>query len=287
MLRYAALFIGLVTLAAPVPGRAETVTCQEITTLPTVISTGGTYCLRRNLSTSITSGAAITIAANNVALDCNNRKIGAREGGLATQATGIFGNGVQNVTIQNCSIRGFYRGIWIHDGAFVHVERNRLDLNTHAGIDINAPGSLIKDNMVFDTGGSTVSNGAVPFGINAVQDSDIMGNHIVGVVAPTGSTSAVMGIYVHESDGGSVTGNRIRHMVPGTGGSGHGIIVGGGNSRAFVDGNFINMIRTGTTAGAIHCTTTQSLATNNRVVGMGASAIPVTGCADGGGNKVN
>ena len=267
----------------PATARAETTVCTEISALPAVISTGGTYCLKKNLSTNITSGAAITIAANNVTLDCNGRKIGAREGGLATQAIGIFSGATQNTVLENCSIRGFYKGIWII-GDFVTVQDNRLDLNTRAGIDLNGAGSLVRRNRIFDTGGSTISNGAVPFAINVTGDSDVIDNIIVGVL---GTGSAVLGIYVHESDGGSVTNNRIRQLIPANGYSAVAISAGGNNNRAIVDGNYIDIFGSGAQGYGITCSSTQSLATGNRIVGSANNGNPIQGCQNAGDNRVN
>ena len=47
-----------------------------ITSPPYVIATQGVYCLTGNLSTSITTGSAIEIQANNVTLDLNGFKLG-------------------------------------------------------------------------------------------------------------------------------------------------------------------------------------------------------------------
>ena len=46
-----------------------------IDSLPATITTQGTWCLRGDLATSVTSGNAITIATNNVTIDCmGNRR---------------------------------------------------------------------------------------------------------------------------------------------------------------------------------------------------------------------
>jgi hypothetical protein len=47
-----------------------------IDSVPAVIATQGTWCLRKDLSTAQTSGNAIEIAANNVVIDCNDFKLG-------------------------------------------------------------------------------------------------------------------------------------------------------------------------------------------------------------------
>src|SRR5688572_11518098 len=52
-----------------------------IDTLPATIGTQGTWCLRNNLTSSLASGAAISIATNNVVLDCNGFKIGGLSAG--------------------------------------------------------------------------------------------------------------------------------------------------------------------------------------------------------------
>src|SRR5690606_25516601 len=52
-------------------------TCTSfIPSLPTVITSQGTWCLDKNLGTAITGGNAITVATNNVTIDCNGFKIG-------------------------------------------------------------------------------------------------------------------------------------------------------------------------------------------------------------------
>src|SRR5690606_3370431 len=97
-------------------------------------STQGTWCLRKNLATNITSGAAIAIATNNVTIDCNDFKIGGLAAGDGSSARGIQGHGRQNATVRHCNVRGFYYGIYISGGAGHLVEDNRLDNNLYFGI---------------------------------------------------------------------------------------------------------------------------------------------------------
>ena len=47
-----------------------------ISSLPVTITTQGVWCLDRDLSTSNSAGPAVTIATNNVTVDCNGFKIG-------------------------------------------------------------------------------------------------------------------------------------------------------------------------------------------------------------------
>ena len=63
-----------------------------ITSLPAVISSQGTWCMKQDLATAVTSGFVITVATNNVTIDCNNFKLGGLAAGAGTQASGIFAN---------------------------------------------------------------------------------------------------------------------------------------------------------------------------------------------------
>src|SRR5688500_5888635 len=114
-IRFLALCLGTVAVLLafhPREARAETYqTCAGfIDALPATITTQGVWCLRKDLGTAMASGAAITIATNNVTIDCNNFKVGGLAAGAGTQAVGIQVSGKQNATIRNCAIRGFYRG---------------------------------------------------------------------------------------------------------------------------------------------------------------------------------
>ncbi len=59
------------------------------------------WCLRKDLTTSMTSGRAISIATNNVTIDCNDFKIGGLGAGNASTATGIYTYGRQNITVRH------------------------------------------------------------------------------------------------------------------------------------------------------------------------------------------
>ncbi|MDN5781750.1 MAG: hypothetical protein L0H23_06975, partial [Luteimonas sp.] len=61
-----------------------------IDSVPATISSQGVWCMRKDASTAITSGNAITISANNVVIDCNHFKIGGLAAGNASDAYGIL-----------------------------------------------------------------------------------------------------------------------------------------------------------------------------------------------------
>ena len=180
-----------------------------IDSLPATISTQGVWCLRKNLTTSMTAGAAITIAANNITIDCNEFKIGGLAAGNGSEAYAIYAEDRMNATIRNCGIRGFARGIWLYGGGGSHnIEHNRLDQNYYAGILINgSDGNRVFDNRVFDTGGSP--SGGVAIGIQV--DGDAIDN-TVNTVFGLQANMIAYGIVVH-GIGSEARGNRVRNLL--------------------------------------------------------------------------
>src|SRR5688500_7900792 len=82
---------GLLALAPGASRAAESYdNCTGfIDSLPAVITKQGTWCMRKDLSTAIDTGNAITVATNNVTIDCNDFKIGGLAAGVDTLAHGI------------------------------------------------------------------------------------------------------------------------------------------------------------------------------------------------------
>src|SRR4249919_759306 len=64
-----------------------------ITSVPAVITTQGTWCLKNDLSTALTGIVAIKINTNNVTIDCNDFKLGGTAGGMGTGSLGIVAEG--------------------------------------------------------------------------------------------------------------------------------------------------------------------------------------------------
>lgn len=165
-MRYAthALFLlasTLALLALPVAGARAAQSYDSCTgfinSLPATLSTSGVWCLRKDLSTAITSGAAITVATNNVTLDCNDFKVGGLGAGAASQTTGVRAVDRQNVTVRHCSVRGFLKGIDLDEGAGQLVEDNNLDNNLLLGIRVSTYSGVVRNNRVTDTGGATAT----------------------------------------------------------------------------------------------------------------------------------
>jgi parallel beta-helix repeat protein len=180
-----ALLIG----AAPAPAGP----CTAITTLPAVITVQGVYCFTGNLETAMTSGDAILISTNNVVLDLNGFKLGGLAAGTATTAQGIHALNARNVTIKNGTVRGFFVGI-VSDQTIVNasegniVEDIRADRNTNSGIIVNGPASIIRNNAVIATGGTTQSIDAVGIAVEG-RGTRVLNNDVIQVVKQDGGTA--------------------------------------------------------------------------------------------------
>jgi hypothetical protein len=151
--------VGMAAWAAGA-GADETLYCRHyITALPATITQPGHYCFFRNLSTPMTSGIAITIAADFVWLDLNNFALDGSAAGMGTLAKGIFSENHKYVTVRNGIVRGFIAGIEL-EGNYLTVEDIRADRNTRSAISIvsAAAGNVARRNRITNTGGTTFLN---------------------------------------------------------------------------------------------------------------------------------
>ena len=213
--KLAALLLVLVALVlGTASAQAETVNCTHITALPAVITVQGVYCFTSDLSTAMTTGNAIDIQTNNVILDLNGFKPGGLAAGNGTQTNGIFASGRQNITIKNGTIRGFLNGISIERNAGSvsqgHVvEDIRADHNTSMGISVFSGSTIVRNNQVVATGGTTVFGADVnAFGI--IVDGTglrVLNNDVINTVKQGVGTAT--GIYLVFVRGALVVNNRI------------------------------------------------------------------------------
>lgn len=233
-----------------------------ITSLPTTIATQGVWCLDRDLSTAISSGNAITVTTNNVTIECNHFKIGGLAAGPGTSAFGIRAIARLNTTVRNCNLRGFVTAVYLV-GAGHLVEGSRFDGNTFSGIHLEGPGSMARNNLVLDTGGSTMDLGFAA-GIWAEYGTDVVDNSISGV-AGSGVNAGVAGIYTAHNGEGSVIGNRLRGLVASGTGFTRGIQNVGDSGRTAIRDNTIQGPGAGT---GITCNSTQGSAQNNVIAGF-------------------
>ena len=252
-----------------------------ITSIPAVITSQGTWCLKQDLATAMTSGRAIDVQANNVTIDCNGFKIDGLAAGLSTFAQGISSDNRLNTTVRRCSVSGFLNGIIMEPtstscGGHV-VEDNRLDGNRLTGIQVLCDGSLIRRNRVFDTGRSTLYFAA--YAIVARYSVDVLDNVIANVTSFSASDYAT-GIWVYQDDG-RVSGNRIRGLGPNGGGVGTERAIYSQASGRMVMRNNDMMGNAGSGSQGMNCDSTTVRAKDNVIIGFQTD---FSGCSDDGGN---
>ena len=274
-----AVILVLLLPAAAVRAAPSLDTCVGyVDSLPATISTQGTWCLRNHLSTAITTGAAITIATNNVVLDCNDFRIGGLAAGDTTLTIGVLAEDRQNVTVRNCGIRGFNSGIDISgSGTAGHlVEDNRLDQNTRNGLRMSGANYVVRRNRNVDTGGrpaAGLTNAIVSFGTDSIiEDNQIAG---VTVTATNGYTTGIQLGARTVARGNTVTG-----LVPK--GLGTSVAITANSGTAVIRDN--QLLSTPVAFAAINGGNSTSLCSGNLAIGFAAV---FEACIDAGGNVAN
>jgi len=255
----------LLVLAATYPARGAQSydNCSGfIDSVPAVVTTQGVWCLRADLATALTSGSAITVATNNVTIDCNGFKLGGLAAGPGTEAKGITALSRLNVTVRDCNIRGFSYGVEIVAGSGHVLEDTRLDGITYIAALMVADASTVRRNAIIDTGGSSFFTvGAYAIVANGVA-VDIIDNAIHGVQG-SGPDAFAHGILMGGGTDGSIRGNRVRGLVPNGAGESHGIQLGAASRTIVRD----NDLQGPTAAGSvgIRCLSNAATAYNNVV----------------------
>ena len=172
--------------------------------------------------TRINSGAAIWINADQVTIDCNGFALDDLAAGSQTGAAGVTSYGYSEIKVRNCTILGFGFGISVTGGASPKgghvIENNRLSRNRFGGISVEGYGSIIRDNVVANTGGAP--GGSSASGISASGRVDIIDNVVDGMFGDS-SLAAFQTIGIYYADAGSVNavigaqirGNRVRNLT--------------------------------------------------------------------------
>ena len=270
------LLAGLFAAPTPIHAAQSYDNCTAfIDTLPATISTQGTWCLRHDVTTPITSGNAITINTNNVTIDCNDFKIGGLSAGTSSLANGIFANGPLNATVRHCNVRGFRNGVYLN-GAGHLIEDNRFDQNLYVGIYVAGDNNRVERNAVYDTGGYPGNN--LSYGIYA--SADVIDNTVAGVFA-TAAATYPDGIDLYGT-GIEARGNRVRGLAAAGGGSALGIYVG--NAGITVSGNRISAAAPIYGVGIVGFGANDTFCGGNTIAKF---STPISACQDTGGNASN
>jgi hypothetical protein len=201
------------------PAQAETwATCTGmITSLPAVIGEQGVWCLGQDLSTNVGSGVAITVATNNVTIDCNGFKVGNLAAGTGTAAVGIRALARRNIGVRGCNVRGFATGIELSGSVVAPVsstghlvEDNLVEGSTTYGILVKGLNSIVRRNRLMDIGLNATTS---PAAIAAIGTVDVLDNLVDGVAAAPGSYQTVWGIYASPSAGAVIARNQVRGVA--------------------------------------------------------------------------
>jgi hypothetical protein len=220
--------------------QAETTVCDgggaagsgagKISAVPFTISLPGVYCLTQKISSTLTSGAAITVNANNVVLDLNGYAIGNLGAGPATSAAGIYAVDRQNIVVRNGILRGFWSGVTLVNGTRVglttalssghRVEGVTADTCYLAGIALEGPYAVVRSNKVMNTKGSAVATvtGLVDLsiGISVIGADGYVANNVVtdtdcsnGCTSSVSSPAAAFGIAMGSAPSSVVENNTV------------------------------------------------------------------------------
>jgi hypothetical protein len=277
------LLLLLLPLARPAAAAESYDNCTGfITSLPTTITTQGTWCFKQDLSTAMTSGTAVTINTSNVTIDCNGYKLGGLAAGAGTTAYGIYASDRQNLTVRHCNVRGFYVGVDLigSAGSGHVVEDNQFDGNAYVGVLVQGTGSVVRRNRVFDTGGSTA--GVVDaIGVYAKTSVDVIDNLISGVTAPAGLAGNAFGIYSADLAGGTIRGNGLRGLLGDGAGHGYGIYNAASGHLSISENDVVGSGDPGSIG--VYCNSNAGRAVGNNV---GNFATGISICADVSGNNV-
>jgi parallel beta-helix repeat protein len=272
----------LASTAAPAPARAAEsydACTGTIAALPATISTPGTWCVKQNLDRTATTGAAITVNANDVVIDCNGYKLDGAAAGVGTQAKGILAAGRNGITVRNCTLRGFQQAVILTgvSGGNHVVENNRVHGNTYSGIWVEGDGSVVRNNLVTLTGGSSVTPHA--YGIYTRYVVDVAENTVSGVAASAGLAGNTIGVYTADNAGGTVVGNRIHRLVRNGTGTVRGVFNLNSRRMTLMRNTLAGDASTGSVG--LSCTNNTSRAKDN-VIGGFATALFL--CGDAGRN---
>jgi hypothetical protein len=200
------------------PEDAHAASCVAITSLPATIPAGGVYCLVGNQTVAMTSGNAITIAADNVVLDCVDQTIDNTSTAPNGNAVGIYLGGRKHVEVRNCRITGgFATGIQAYQNnaaantnAYLRFTDNYIAGPFWYGIYAYGSAIEIERNRIYDIGG----RGSFAMGIR-IGGSNLAGqsrffllreNLVAGTASPVNNA---YGIYSDNTNAAIILNNAV------------------------------------------------------------------------------
>jgi hypothetical protein len=237
---HALVAFATLVLAALPPRAAAAETHHRCTgfidALPAVITAPGIWCLRGDLSTSISAGTALHIEASNATLDCNGYRV---NGLVPSWAYGISAESRSNVTVRNCAVIGFFYGVRLLGGHRYLVEDSRTDNVRGVGIWVQGDQSIVRRNRISDVG-SGASGGFVAGIVSSGYGSIVAENQIADVTAPDAENGEALGISTSGA-ASRVENNHITSILPNATGLAYGIRSTIGNRSVYVGNTIINL----------------------------------------------
>ncbi|MBZ5637409.1 MAG: Ig-like domain-containing protein [Acidobacteriia bacterium] len=177
---------------------------------PDVISDGGTYGLARDIQCTDCVNACVNITASDVVLDCGGRTIM----GTAPPSVPNCGIGVKvaadakNVTVRNCVIRDFPRGVHVVAGADHQdslVEDNMIESCLDQGVLLD--GDYAYNTVANNTFEDNETGVWIHSSWNTITGNTIRDSHYDGVVIDRSSYNTIVNNFVRQSgvDGMTIT----------------------------------------------------------------------------------
>ncbi|HEY2344333.1 MAG TPA: right-handed parallel beta-helix repeat-containing protein [Xanthomonadaceae bacterium] len=277
------LLLAMLALARPAHAAQGTAGCTGfITSVPTTISTPGTWCLSPGLGANSGLTPSITVASDKVTIDCNDYTFTATQAPSAVYAKDHF-----DVTVRNCVLDNFNKAAIdleattnTSGGRYV-VENNRVTGRIATLIRVDGDGSVVRHNRI--NGGSSLGGSTnQTYGIYTTWSVDILDNLVTAMEVPNGDTDvSAYGIYTLNNASGSIAGNSITNLEPQLYGHMYGIH-NENSGRITIRDNTV--LGNGTAGGiGILCTGANSRAVHNVIAGFETG---LSFCGDAGDNDV-
>ena len=177
--------------------------------MPATITQPGKYCLAQDFTVNSATVKAITIAANDVTLDCRGHTIRNLAASSTGTSEGIYAHSRNSVEVRDCKIQGgFANGIsFLQDNNqnnknyYITIRDNYVAGPYAHGIRVFGSAVEIRDNRVMDIGGQA-NTSAIGIRVGGSNLSSAFRFHLVhhnvvaGVNAPANSA---FGIYADNS----------------------------------------------------------------------------------------
>jgi hypothetical protein len=215
MLRSVFGFAALALLSLPAMAQDSTTNpCTAyITSVPFDINSPGHYCLRGDLTT--TSFRGVNIQSSDVTLNCRSRAITTTNRDAGSDGIVVMGE-LSNVTVQNCRVNNFDRGI---SGGFsgnnLQVMNNHVDNSISAGISVWGHGTRVASNRVTNThhfpGQQSIGINLLPFSPEVSATGQELINN---VVASSYGSDQVVGIQISGATNPRVANNVVADLRP-------------------------------------------------------------------------